>query len=352
MAAEKRPAGHSLEERFFKEGFRFSFFQIVTLLEQYHRPAARVGHQGPAGAEVLRFRPDNSLAFPTSDVVDIERIPASDDRPARYRVTTSFLGLYGTTSPLPAFYTEDTLRLDPEEDTVRAFVDLFHHRLISLFYRCWTKYRFDVQFRENGKDEFSGRMFALIGLGTPGLLERTDLPVTRLLRYAGLLTQRSRPGSALEVILSDYFEGVPIRILSFIGRWTTISKEQRLKLGKENCRLGLDATVGERVFGRNGQFRIVVGPVGYRTYLQFLPDGESYRSVEGLAALYLRDRLDFDLELQLRGEEVPPLRLTATDPARLGWTTWLVSENRQEKKGVRSLVLNESVRMLKSKYGI
>jgi type VI secretion system protein ImpH len=342
MAAEDRPTSGPLEPRPFEEAAGFSFFQAVRLLERHHAPKATVGHQGPASEEILRFRPDTSLGFPVSDVVSVEAVPASDDQPARFRITTSFLGLYGSTSPLPTFYSEEMLRRDAD-DPVRAFVDLFHHRLLSLFYRCWTKYRYHIQFEGEGKDEFSRRMFGFIGLGTAGLTERTGLPAARLIRYAGLLTQRPRSAASLEGMLGDFFDGPSVRIVQCIARWVTIPPEQQIRLGRLNSRLGIDASLGEKVMTRSSQFRVVLGPMGYALFLGFLPDGESFRMLNALVVLFLNDPLDFDVELQLRGEEIRPLQLKRREGGRLGWTTWLTTEGFEDATA-RSVVLEATSR--------
>ncbi|MBI3597297.1 MAG: type VI secretion system baseplate subunit TssG [Nitrospirae bacterium] len=338
MAAQDRPTSGSLEERLLEEGNQFSFFQVVRLLERYYRPQARLGHQGPASGEVVRFRPDNAMAFPSSDVVRVERLAPTGDAPARFRVTTSFLGLYGTTSPLPSFYTEETLRWDPEEDTARAFVDLFHHRLLSLFYRSWTKYRYHVQFEDEGKDDFSGRMFGLIGLGTRGLVGLTRLPSVRMIRYAGLFVQRPHSASALEGMITDFFDGVPARVEQCIARWVMIQPEQRIRLGRVNCRLSVDASLGEKVLGRTKTFRIVLGPMGYDSFKSFLPIGESFRRLDAMVSLFVADRLDFDVELQVRRAEIPRLQISGSGMAWLGWSTWLYSAE-ADGIGERSVVL-------------
>ena len=335
MEAEDRPPDGAIEEP-----ARFSFFQLVRLLERHYRPRARVGGEGPAAGEILRFRPEASLGFPASDVVAVDEIPATEDQPARFRITTSFLGLYGSGSPLPVFYTEEMLRRDPDEDPVRAFIDLFQHRLISLFYRCWEKYRYHIQFEGEGEDEFSRRMFGLIGLGTAGLTDQIGLPPARLIRYAGLLTQRPRSAAALEGMVGDFFD-VPVRVVQWTPRWVTIQPEQRIRLGQANSRLGLDASLGEKVLSRSGQFRTVLGPMRYGAFLQFLPDGESFRSLNALVLLFLSDPLEFDVELQVYGEEIPPLQLKSRDGGRLGWTTWLTTAGFEDGRA-RSVVLERA----------
>ena len=122
-----------------------------------------IGRSASVADEPLRFRPDLSLAHPSSDVSSVERITGPDGED-RLLVETTFLGLYGTMSPLPSSYAEDVLHDHSEESLVRGFLDIFHHRLIALFYRCWKKYRHHVQYRKGAQDEFSRRLLSLAGL--------------------------------------------------------------------------------------------------------------------------------------------------------------------------------------------
>jgi type VI secretion system protein ImpH len=54
---------------------------------------------------------------------------------------------------------------------------------------------------------------------------------------------------------------------------------------------------------------------------RFLPTGRLLAELLALVRNYLGDELEWDLNLVLRREEVPALRLGGG--ARLGWTTWL-----------------------------
>src|SRR5262245_14553920 len=157
----------------------FSFFQLVSLLERLYSRAAPVGHAGPANKELLRFHSDTSLAFPSSDISDF----AEDGSAARFRMVVTFLGLHGSVYPLPTFYAEDILQSDDDDKFVEKFLDVFHHRLISLFYRAWLKYRYHAQFALDGKDPFSTRLFSLMGLRAAELRQTTGLGDTALLRY-------------------------------------------------------------------------------------------------------------------------------------------------------------------------
>jgi type VI secretion system protein ImpH len=269
-------------------------------------------------------------------VVDLSVIEGAGTGGPRLRLTTSFLGLYGSTSPLPSFYSEDILRADEEDDRVRAFLDIFHHRLLSLFYRCWSKHRHHVQFEYGEGDRFTPRLFALGGLGTPEAARATGLPdPRRLVHFAGLLNQRTRSASALEGLLCDYFGGLPVEIEQCTGRWIPIASSQRASLGRQACRLGRDCTLGRRVFDRMGSFRVHVGPLDQARYLRLLPDQEDHRTLRQLVGVFTNDALDFDVALRVRKR--PPMKLTSKRrpgvAPRLGWTTWLRSTGATEDPG-------------------
>ena len=98
------------------------------------------------------------------------------------------------------------------------FLDVFNHRMISLFYRGWGKHRFFLGFEQGGRDTLSPRLRDLLGLGTEGLEERTALPDRAYLAYTGLLGRHTRSAATLEQLLGDFF-GLPVRVEQFAGTW-------------------------------------------------------------------------------------------------------------------------------------
>jgi type VI secretion system protein ImpH len=58
-----------------------------------------------------------------------------------------------------------------------------------------------------------------------------------------------------------------------------------------------------------------------RDFDRFLPGRESLRRLHDWVQLYAGQELEWDVQLCLRKEEVPQLRLG--EAGRLGWTTWL-----------------------------
>jgi type VI secretion system protein ImpH len=284
---------------------------------------AKVGHGGPPSAEALRFRPQLSFEFPASDITSTEVVKDSEGR-RRLLVETTFMGLYGSASPLPSYFTEDLLQEREEDSLVRGFLDLFHHRLISFLYRCWAKYRYFVQFERGADDEFSRRVLSVMGLGLPGAEGKAWIPPARVLRYAGLLSRTPCSLATLRCLLSDYFEDVAVDVEPFVPRWVVIPTHSRCRLGVQACRLGEDSQLGERVLDYSGKFRVTVGPLSCERYFDFLPGGKRLTELESLVRLACSDLLEFEVELKLEAVGVPEPRLYGqAGSLRLGHTAWL-----------------------------
>jgi type VI secretion system protein ImpH len=362
-----------LLDQLFAEAYNFDPFQAVRLLELAFPERNPVGREGPPGREAVRLRAHASVVFPPSAVYDLE--PPTDDRPVP-RLTVAYFGLYGPSGVLPRHYTELLLRLareakGPERTALRAWLDLFDHRMLSLFNRAWEKYRFWRAY-ERGEavrpvpDTFTRALYSLAGLGLPPLRGRlwvipasggrqppdnSELSATArhtqgadaprspsvlariddlaLVRYAGLFAQRPPSAAGLELLLGDYFH-VSARVEQFVPRWLVLEEADRTRLGM--ARLGRDATAGDRVRDVQGLFRVALGPLDAAGFAEFLPDRaptparKAFFLACHLVRLYAGAEYDFEVQLLLRAGDVPPLQLAAGEPGpRLGWNTWVLS---------------------------
>lgn len=333
--------GGSLVTRLLSQGCQFDFFQAVWLLERQPDAGIPVGGRGPAAQETLRFRPAVSLGFPSTDVRSVAACAGPDGK-VYHRIEVTFLGLYGVATPLPLHYAVSILRsvesagtttpssdaaVDPNPPAatpVRDFLDLLHHRLVSLFYRAWTKYRYHVTFGMPGRDVLTDYLGLLAGTQTSWDERVLGLSPLRLIRYAGTLTQRPRSAAALEGLLLDYWKGLPVRITQGIGRWITLKPTDLNRIGALNSRLGEDLTVGEQVYDLSGAFRVSFGPMDWATYVSFLPDTPRFGQTRAFVRLYCMDPLAFSIELKLRPGEVPETLLSSDDSSsRLGFSSWV-----------------------------
>jgi type VI secretion system protein ImpH len=320
MASKNGRSNPSIEDILFDEAYRFDFFQAVRLLELLHPERRPIGRRAGPLEEVVRFRSHLTLAFPASAIHSLE--PPDEESPAR--LTAAFLGLTGPSGVLPRHYTELLLERSRLKDfAFRDFLDIFNHRLLSLFHRAWEKYRFHVEYeralsRDDERDSFSDHLFDLVGMGTKGLRGRVRFGDEALLLYSGLLGQHPRSADALQQILSDYFQK-PIAVIQFVGQWLEITEENRTRLGANN-ELGVSAVAGTRVWDQQAKFMLRVGPLNYAEFERFLPQGNAFQPLVEFTRYCSGQEFDFDVQLVLKAPEVPWCRLGSSE---LGYTSWL-----------------------------
>src|SRR5262245_27734492 len=283
-----------VSELLFADSPSFDFFQAVRLLERLHPERKAVGREALPEQEVVRFRSLASLAFPPSSIYEIQ--PPDEDRPVP-RIIQTFLGLTGPSGVLPRHYTQMLLDLGrdvkgPERRSLGDFLALFDHRVVSLFYRAWEKYRFFVPY-ERGEawwaepDAYTSALYCLVGMGTPRLRgrlrvavrtddeEKREQPLARvedlaLLFYAGFLSQRPRNAASLSAMLTDYFD-LPANVKQFQGQWLQLETSDQTRLGSYGA-LGVSAIAGSRVWDVQAKFRIKLGPMKRKRFEECLRD--------------------------------------------------------------------------------
>lgn len=325
------------------------FFQAVRLL-------SRLGHGlQPPGLfpkspdnEVVRFGVNPAYWFPPSQIHSLEWPEFNSERfawrPPMMRV--NFMGLVGASGVLPLVYSDFVLdRIRSRDRTMLEFFDLFHHRIISLFYQAWEKYRFWVTYERDEQDRMSGYLLDLIGLGTPGLTNRQAVSDTSLIFYTGLLSMLPRSAMALEQFLSDYFD-VPISVEEFGGSWYPLSPQDICQFADpatEAEQLGFGVVVGDAVWDRASRAKIRVGPLKLAQYKDFLPGGSAHTPLEAVTRFFTNGELIFEVQLILDRDNVPrcQLGIDSDSPPMLGWLTWMnLAGPRMEDPGDTVFLMN------------
>ena len=323
MDAKKRQSGTPLKDRLFEEHYNFSFFKAVSLLESLFPVKRPLGQALEPDKEAVRFSVKPDLAFPGSDISNLAQ--SKDGGPVKMEVT--FMGLIGPAGVMPHWYTELVVeRIWKKDHSLAGFLDIFHHRLISLFYLAWKKYRFEASYLPDARDRLSHCLLSLAGLGTPGLIEKIGLPAESLAFYSGLLS-RSIPSALTIEAAVEYFSGTDVNIEQFIERMLPISPEDQTQLGAANSLLGVDTVCGSFIRECGTKFRVNLGPVGYDGFVRFLPTGDLLSPIFSLVRCMVGVEYEFEISVRLKRTEVPPCILeeeTPTSP-RLGWSTWIKS---------------------------
>lgn len=303
-----------------REPWAHDFFALLRRTEVLQPRAPRLGQASRPGQEALRLGQEPELDFAPAALAKL------DLAGARPRLGVRFFGLLGPQGPMPLHITEyvrDRAR-NHADPTLARFLDVFHHRLLSLFYRAWAHSQPVVHRDRPAEDRYAAWLGAAIGLdaSTRG---RDTLPDTAKLHQAGLLGARSRHPEGLTKLLSHYF-GVPVAVRQHVGHWLTLQDEERSHLGTAHgrsraLRLGRTATIGHKVWDRQYSFRVVLGPLTLAQYLAFLPGMQGWRQLQEWVLLYAGMDKHWDVELCLAGPQVPAPRLGRH--VRLGLTSWL-----------------------------
>lgn len=304
----------------------FGFFQAVRLLERLRPDRSPVGGHGDPADEVARFIANPVISFPPAE---LESIDLDDDLPAK--VAVNFMGLIGPVGVLPHFYTllvAETRRL--KSPALGDFLDIFHHRIISLFHRAWEKHRFAVLNEKHGTDPIREHLLDLTGLGLERWRQLLPIPDDAIAFYAGLVMLQQRGAVALEQLIADCF-GVPVEIEQFVGAWYPLPVREQTAIDDEpglgTGGLGQGAIAGDEIWDQQARVRIRIGPLPRDDFDRFLPTGEAWDQLRGITRFFGHGQYDFEVQLVLEGDDVPSCVLGSDEPASqpLGWSTWIRS---------------------------
>jgi type VI secretion system protein ImpH len=336
MARPTGPAAAAVAQALTDRPYGFDFFQAVRWLENRHQNLPRVGGSNRPQEDAVRFHQHVTLGFPPSAVHSFRENAEADD--VRLDLWVNFLGLLGPGGPMPLSITEYVYdRLQNHNDpTLAGFLDIFNHRMISLFYRAWARGQQTVSHDRLNDDWYADYIGSFLGVGDRPFRHRDVLPDDLKLYYSGRLACQTRNAGGLQAVLEDSF-GLPVTVEEFIGHWINLWPQVRSRLGggDANGCLGVSTIVGSRSWECQHQFRIRMGPMSYARYEALLPGGDGMQRLAAWVRLYIGDELGWEVQLVLGRHDVPAVSLGRL--GRLGWSCWLNA--RPPQKDLDDLVL-------------
>jgi type VI secretion system protein ImpH len=327
------------------------FFALLRRIDALRPEAPRTGQAQRPQQEALRYAQAPELDFAPAPLSGLAT--RGDAQP---RLSVRFFGLLGPQGPLPLHLTEYVRdRQHQHGDANPAhFLDIFHHRLLGLFYRAWAQSQPVVQGDRPQDDRFRAWLAAAAGLPP----DAGPLPAAALAYHAGLLSGRSRSPEALCKVLRHQF-GVPVALAPHAGHWLVIEPEDRSRLGfarsraeralQPAARLGLTANAGSRVWDRQYRFRLALGPLDLARYEAFLPGGGAWKPLNAWVGLLAGPALRWELELTLAPAARPQPQLGSR--LRLGVSTWLGRPGAATRGGLRSLRIRPGTSFLQQRHG-
>ena len=288
------------------------------------QPGPTIGRAVRPQQEAFRLGQQPSLSFAPREIASV----ALDQ--ARPRIRLFGLGLLGPNGALPIHFTEIAKdRLDNQRDaTLVNFLDLFHHRYLTQFYRAWAQSQSTAGLDRPEQEVFSDYIARLCGI------ELADSAQSPLAQHARLsasphLVQQARHPDALVATLVHYF-GFQVRLCEHVLQWLDVAPQEHTRLGRACVAsvLGEGALAGERVPDRQHQFRLLLGPLSLTQYLRLTPQGEDLPLLVEWVRAFVGFEYHWEVQLEVAAKAAPAVRLG--DQERLGWSTWLGDTSAQE----------------------
>ncbi|WP_322028896.1 type VI secretion system baseplate subunit TssG [Paraburkholderia sp. J76] len=314
---------------------RMNVLQLMRLLELQSPDKPGFGTQDTPEHEPVRFQPRARVGFPTSEVAGISFDDENEDAPPS--VQTTFLGLYGVDAAMPPHLIDDIVLRTEGHEKAMAFLDIFNHRIVTLLYRAWLKYHYPVNFRPGGTDEISKYLLSLAGFGIGDPAGKSGLAPSRLLALVGLFMQRTRPAEGVAGVVAHLLNGAAVTVREFYAQWTRVEDQQGLTARPRARRanapalsgLGDGHVLGSRVLDRSQAVLITIRPLDVAQTHALLPGEVLHQDLMRLVGLYLGDKADAVLRMEIPASATPTLALTGgatpvgVHRPRLAWTALL-----------------------------
>ncbi|PIT50965.1 hypothetical protein BHC44_11800 [Snodgrassella alvi] len=283
----------------------YNFFQFCYLLES-HQVNLRVPDLQSKSDLTLQFCAWPYLGFPASELK--QALPESVYDYKLPVVFTTFMGLIGTDGVMPNWLIAECAEKKDGMENLTAFLDMFHHRLIAMFYQVWKRFYYEFQYRPNASDRLSQALLTLIhGRRSLDIDPRYYLGVLKNLNKKNKNTFGLKEivhyviPAASEVVIEEF---VPVKYpVPQLSMGTGIAFE--------------NAVLGRFLYDANSRIRVFVKLNNY-SILNLLYENQPVRMIlQTLVKKYVGCSLDVELVVRISAELLPLAKLNGTTPQQL-----------------------------------
>jgi len=331
---------HSVKTNLFPKNFpkaaSNNLFWSIFLLERM------------VGMENLKIRTNPGLTFVKREVESI--VEKDINQSKSYEISSNIYGLDGVTGPIPHWLNLIIANEDKDYAPLGDFLNIFSHRFIQYLYEAWIKNQPFLSFQRKNSD-IATILFSLSGANHHN---KNQLSMSSF-SYIGNIGHKYGSANSLEILLNNYYEhlNIKFKIKEFVKRKLSLSKDERSRLGK-NILLKNNFILGKHVFDISGSFRIIMGPMNYKEYLEFLPNGQHHNNFVNLIESYISPLLSWDVAFIIEAKSIinkenkPLLKKIKKDEKQefnlnkqkflcLGNNMWLFSKNTSNKIIIKQL---------------
>ncbi len=332
-----------VKEGLLKSPQEFDFDQAINILEQLNPGASPLGSESDPQNEAIRIKSHVSFAIPTSELQSLQH--DSDNKPILW---INFLSIAGIQGPLPTPYTETLIDRTRQKDTAfRDFLDIFNHRLATLWHRLRKKIMPGVLQAPPQETPIGKTLLQLAGIAHPNLLQGKQLTQEVLLSYHDVLWKKPHSGAGLLRLIKSYFN-VPVMIEQFEGSWREARVQDLSKIGPRKGQfneLGKNMILGKKCWDQSAAASISIGPLSWDEYCSFLPNALSsdtlrpFPLLEELSYFFIGINTELYLRLSLNRFDIKPVLLNRK--FSLGYNSWLKCDKIQTGNPSVRIVLKQ-----------
>ncbi|ALQ56518.1 MAG: type VI secretion system protein ImpH [Pseudoalteromonas tetraodonis] len=306
--------------------FYKAVFIIENQLKKHGLEYRYVGYDSSPKQELIKFTATQKFGYPGNAITKLEQA-SFEDGLHKVNMQISFMGLTGCSGALPQFYSELVMqRLRYKDTTMRDFYDMFNHRLVSLYYRAWKKYKPSLNHvnKDKNKDPYT----QILGLLSGGYNDHQ-------LHFSGLYSRKIRNAFDLKSVLSSYL-GCDVVIKQMVGKWHDLKPQEQTCLASErlyegqHARLGVDTVIGKKIWDISSNIEIHISTTDIDKAKSLLPKGKLFELATKIVKDYAGNAISFRLIIESDFQQLDAVQLSKRE-CQLGANSFLMASKNTPK---------------------
>lgn len=298
---------------------QYAPLQFIRQLEKH------LTESGDHSLNTLRFTVNPALCFAKQEINRLSYDPSKQ----QIICQVNFMGLIGAAGVLPPHYHEQILN-SKKSSALKAFLDIFHHRSITLFYQAWKKHQFTIDY-EIGQAKIA--MGSKVQVMLQALLGDSRAFASEKLPYLASFAAKNKSLSNLQSILYHTLQRAivitPFRYATetldqhHITRLTTTSTQM-----SNRCYLGTTMTLGETIRMDQSNVTVSIAANDYEDFKSLTADSSLKNRVHELCTYFICHSFKFSIVITLAPKHRHDMHLHQHPSLanRLGVDSWILPQ--------------------------
>ena len=310
-----------INERIQKSRFNYSLPQAIRIVCAYLNKIYPTLEYEKLYDKII-FKANPSLTFQKTEIANINFVEIN--KSIKVEIKLNFLGIFGSSSPMPSHFTEMVLESVDSDMVLQDFLNLFNHHLQRFVFPIWKKHRYYIEYRYDLKDKFSKYILSFLGLySNINIDNNSSLNLRKLIPYIGILSMKHKSAGTLKAVIRYYLSHDDIDIIQCIPSIYDIPKWQYSSLGGANVSLGKDFLIGESIVSRNIKFRVFFKNALNEDLIKYSVLGDKMEELNELISFSLNEPLDHDVCFEIKKENKKKFILNDIEEIYLGINSWI-----------------------------